>query len=161
MKLVDSNYYWAGPITNGVIYKITYLHKRKYSVHIKKEIKKQTGHRWQVAIIWCTMMGSAIMGSMGKSEQKFKWGLMTHACMHRPRRKRCNGKLDNCTTTGRVGSALLMCKVIMEHYARPLWVNKNWIAIHEPLIKADLKWVAMRIRAGMRSIWQYLILWIS
>ena len=122
-------------------------------VHIKKEIKKQMGHRWQVAIIWFTMMGSGSNGGQyGKVGTKFLMGLTTHARMHRPRCERYTGKLDNWTITGCVGSAL-MYKDIMELYAtRPLWVNKNWIAIHEPLIKADLKQVAMRIRAGMTSI---------
>ena len=46
----------------------------------------------------------------------------------------------------------LLCEEVTSHYDRPNWVNKNWIAIHEPLIKAGLKQVATRIIAGMRSI---------
>jgi hypothetical protein len=47
---------------------------------------------------------------------------------------------------------------VAEDFEWLTWVNKNWIAIHEPLIKADLRREeAAFIKAGVCSIRQYLI----
>jgi hypothetical protein len=43
------------------------------------------------------------------------------------------------------------------HYGRPTWFLRNWIAIHEPLIRDNLRQVTERAKAGVRSIRQYMV----
>ena len=33
----------------------------------------------------------------------------------------------------------LLCRELTDHFAKPLWFNKNWLAIHGPLVKQSVK----------------------
>lgn len=121
----------------------------------KKKTKKLTGQRWQVAMIgllwdqWWVVWESRNQDLHGADERSRAQAETRE--VHRKLRELYDYK-------ARLSSEVqtLLHEDITEHFDRPLWVNKNWIAIHEPLIKADLKRVMTRIRAGTRSIRQYL-----
>jgi acid phosphatase class B len=49
----------------------------------------------------------------------------------------------------------LLCRDITEHFAKPLWFNKNWLAIHGPLVKKSIKRAKQKAIQGVRSIRQY------
>jgi hypothetical protein len=50
----------------------------------------------------------------------------------------------------------LLCQDITTHFAKPLWYNKNWLAIHGPaLVKQCIKRAKKKAIQGVRSIRQY------
>ena len=51
----------------------------------------------------------------------------------------------------------LLCQNITTHFAKPLWYNKNWLAIHGPLVKQSIKRAKKKAIQGVRSIRQYFI----
>ena len=46
---------------------------------------------------------------------------------------------------------------VTAHQARPTWFNQNWIAVHGPMIRDNVKQATAQAKAGMRSIMQYLM----
>ena len=50
---------------------------------------------------------------------------------------------------------LLLCKDLADHFAKPLWFNKNWLAIHGPLVKKSVQRARKKAIQGVRSIRQY------
>jgi hypothetical protein len=51
----------------------------------------------------------------------------------------------------------LLCQHITAHFSKPVWYNKNWIAIHAPLVTTSLKRAKARALQGVRSIRSYFI----
>ena len=49
----------------------------------------------------------------------------------------------------------LLCQEITDHFAKPFWFNKNWLAIHGPLVKNSIKRAKKKAIQGVRSIRQY------
>ena len=49
----------------------------------------------------------------------------------------------------------LLCRELTDHFAKPLWFNKNWLAIHGPLVKQSVKRAKKKAMQGVRSIRQY------
>ena len=49
----------------------------------------------------------------------------------------------------------LLCQEITDHFAKPLWFNKNWLAIHGPLVKQSIKRAKKKAIQGVRSIRQH------
>jgi hypothetical protein len=49
----------------------------------------------------------------------------------------------------------LLCKEISDHFAKPLWYNKNWLVVHRPFILACLKRVKEKAIQGVKSIRHY------
>jgi hypothetical protein len=43
----------------------------------------------------------------------------------------------------------------VEHRREPTWINKNWIAVHGPLIRENMREIQARARMGMRNIRTY------
>ena len=43
----------------------------------------------------------------------------------------------------------------VEHRREPTWVTKNWIAVHGPLIRENMREIQVRARIGMRNIRTY------
>ncbi|KAI2490364.1 hypothetical protein MHU86_24204 [Fragilaria crotonensis] len=135
---------------------IYYAQKDAEAVHNKKKKKKNTGQRWQVHIIgllwdqWWALWESRNRDLHGEDARSRAQAETRE--VHRTLRELYDYRARLSTEVQN-----LMYADVTEHFGRPLWVNKNWIAVHEPLIRADLKRVATRIRAGTRSIRQYLI----
>lgn len=133
-----------------------YAQKAAENAHTKKKTTKQTGHRWQVAMIgllweqWWVVWESRNKDLHGADERSRAQAETRE--LQRKLRELYDLKAQLSTAVQD-----LMYEEVTEHYDRPNWVNKNWIAIHEPVIKADLKRVATRIRAGTRSIRKFLI----
>ena len=49
----------------------------------------------------------------------------------------------------------VLCRDITDHFAKPLWFNKNWLAVHGPLVKQSIKRAKKKAIQGVRSIRQY------
>ena len=133
-----------------------YAQKAAENEHTKQKTKKQTGHRWQVALIgllwdqWWVVWESRNKDLHG-ADARSRAQVETREVQRKLR------ELYDLKARLSTGVQALLFNDVTEHYDRPNWVNKNWIAIHEPVIKADLKRVATRIQAGTRSIRQFLI----
>ena len=121
---------------------------------LNKLNKRYTGHRWQVAIIgtlwdqWRVLWESrnqdlhgATLAQRTQSEARD---------VHRDLR-------DLYDIRHRLDPPIqaLFHDDITEHYARPTWVNQNWLAIHAPLIRDNLRQVTARAKLGVRSIRDY------
>ena len=53
----------------------------------------------------------------------------------------------------------LLCQDITDHFNKSVWFNKNWLAIHAPLVTImSLKRVKTRAIQGVRSIRSYFTL---
>lgn len=115
-----------------------------------------TGHRWQVAIIgilwdqWWAVWESrnkdlhgADAASRAKAEAR-----EVHRTLRNlyDLRNRLDPHVQACLFAD-----------VADHYGRSTWFNQNWIAIHEPMIRANMKQVAVRTTAGVRSIRQFLV----
>ena len=122
----------------------------------QKKTKTQTGQRWQVAIIgllweqWWTLWMSRNQDLHGADAKAKAQAEEREA--HRKLRELYDLR-------ARLSPAVqaTMYEDILQHYEQPTWVINNWIKIHEPLIKADLKRITTRMKAGIKSIRQYLI----
>jgi hypothetical protein len=52
----------------------------------------------------------------------------------------------------------LLCKEVSDHFGKPLWENKNWRAVHRPLITASsLKRVKAKAIHGVKLIRHYFV----
>ena len=49
----------------------------------------------------------------------------------------------------------LLCRDITDHFAKPLWYNRNWLAVHGPLVKKSVQRAKKKAIQGVRSIRQY------
>jgi hypothetical protein len=49
----------------------------------------------------------------------------------------------------------MLCQEVTEHFAKPLWYNKNWLAIHGALVKKSIKRAKKNAIQGVRSTQQY------
>lgn len=50
----------------------------------------------------------------------------------------------------------LLCRDIPDHFAKPIWLNENWLAVHGPLVKQSVKRAKKKaIQCVRRSIRQY------
>jgi hypothetical protein len=121
-----------------------------------KKTKKMTGHRWQVTIIgilwdqWWAVWESRnkdLHGADAKSRANAE-----SREVHRTLR-------DLYDMRHRLDPHVQACLYdnVADHYNRTTWFNQNWIAIHEPMIRANMKQIAVRTTAGVRSIRQFLV----
>jgi hypothetical protein len=122
--------------------------------------KKQTGQRWQALVIsalweqWWAVWDSRnkdLHGSDAKSRAQAE-----ERDVHRTLRDLYDlrNRLDPHVQA-------VMYADVADHYDRPTWFNQNWVAIHEPLIRENLKQVAVRTKAGVKSIRQFLVSLVS
>ena len=119
-----------------------------------KEGKKRSGQRWQHSVI---------------SEIWSQWFLLWEM-----RNKDLHGATENARTRAareEVERTLrdlydlreqmepsvqqLLCQDLAEQFEKPLWYNKNWLAVHGPLIKQSIKRAKKKAIQGVRSIRQY------
>ena len=133
-----------------------YAQTRAEAAYDKKKIKKQTGQRWQVAIIgllWDQWW------AVWESRNKDLHGADAHSRSQAETREVHRTLRELYDLRPRLSTEVqaLLYAEVTEHYDKPNWTNKNWIAIHEPLLRADVKRVATRIQAGVRSIRQFLV----
>ena len=121
----------------------------------KKKTKTQTGQRWQVTMIgilweqWWAIWTSRNQDRHGADAKAKAQAEAREA--HRKLRELYDLKARLSPEV-----QATMYDDVLEHYEQPTWVINNWIKIHEPLIKADLKRIATRVKAGMRSIREFL-----
>ena len=119
-----------------------------------KEGKKRTGQRWQQTLIgeiwnqwfdvW-TMRNKDLHGSTETAKTRAE----------REEVERTLRDIYDLKEQMEPSVQQLLCQEITEHFAKPLWFNKNWIAIHGPLVKQSIKRAKKKAIQGVRSIRQY------
>ena len=120
-----------------------------------KAVKRQTGQRWQVAIIGILWDQWRLVW---EARNKDLHGADAHHRALAETREVHRDLRDLYDHRARLDPQVqaVMYDDIIEHYSRPTWFNQNWISIHGPLIRDNLKRVAARAKAGMKSIRQYM-----
>jgi exonuclease III len=119
-----------------------------------KEGKKRTGQRWQQSVI----------GEVW-SQWFLLWDMRNHDLHGENASKRARAEREEVERTLRdiydmraqmePSVQQLLCNDITNHFAKPLWYNKNWVAIHGPLVKTSIKRAKKKAIQGVRSIRQY------
>ena len=120
-----------------------------------KSTKRQTGQRWQVAIIGILWDQWRLVW---EARNKDLHGADAHQRALAEEREVHRDLRDLYDLRARLDPQVqaMMYDDIVEHYSRPTWFNQNWIAIHGPLIRDNLKRAAERAKSGMNSIRQYM-----
>ena len=121
-----------------------------------KKKKKLTGQRWQVAIIgeiwdqWRVIWDSRNQDLHGADERQ-RAEVETREVRRDIR--------DLYDLRARLDPHLqaLFHPDIATQYERPNWFNRNWLAIHAPTMRENLKQVTVRAKAGVRSIRDFLV----
>ena len=116
--------------------------------------KKRTGLRWQKAIIteiwtqWLIVWEIRNKDLHGATET-------TRARAEREEVERTLRDVYDLRKQMEPSVQQLLCRDIADHFAKPLWFNKNWLAIHGPLVKQSIKHAKKKAIQGVRSIRQY------
>ena len=112
--------------------------------------KHRTGQRWQTAIIgelwtqWFTLWEARNSDLHGATE----------SLQARAEREEVERSLrDIYDMRDRVEPSVqkLLCQDITNHFAKPLWFNKNWLAIHGPLVRQSVRNAKKKAIQGVRS----------
>ena len=116
-----------------------------------KKIKKMTGYRWQVALIgilWDQWW------AVWESRNKDLHGADAAARAQAEAREVHRTLRDLYDLRNRLDPHVQAClyEDVAYHNAQTTWFNQNWIAIHEPMIRANLKQITVRTTAGVQSI---------
>jgi hypothetical protein len=127
-----------------------------YATHHRKTgtPKRRTGQRWQVAVIghiwtqWKIIWASRNQDLHGTTAQQQRTALA------RDLRRDLRDIYDVKNQLEPSVQELLLAD-LETHLQKPNWVNRTWLAIHAPLIKASLKSVRDKAITGMKSIRQY------
>ena len=131
-----------------------------YYIQVNQEARdkkvKRTGQRWQVALIeflwdqWWAVWerrNRDLHGSDAKSRAQAE-----SREAHRTLRDLYDLRSRTDPHVQRV-----FHQDIHEHLAQPTWHTQNWIAVHGPLIRNNVRMASERAKAGMRSIRDYLV----
>ena len=116
--------------------------------------KRRTGQRWQTAIIgelwnqWFMLWEMRNSDLHGATES-------SRARAEREEVERSFREIYDMREQMEPSVQQLLCQDITNHFAKPLWFNKNWIAIHGPLVRKSVKTAKKKAIQGVRSIRQY------
>ena len=120
----------------------------------KKEGKRRTGEQWQKEIIneiwsqWFLVWAMRNQDLHGVNES-------TRARAEREETERTLRDIYDLREQMEPSVQQLLCKELADHFAKPLWFNKNWLAIHGPLVKKSVQRAKKKAIQGVRSIRQY------
>ena len=121
-----------------------------------KEGKKRTGQRWQQSIIGAVWAQWFILWEM-RNKDLHGATESTRARAEREEVERTLRDIYDMRAQMEPSVQQLLCQDITTHFAKPLWYNKNWLAIHGPLVKQSIKRAKKKAIQGVRSIRQYFI----
>jgi hypothetical protein len=116
--------------------------------------KQHTGQRWQTAIIgelwnqWFTLWDMRNSDLHGATES-------SRARAEREEVERSLREIYDMREQMEPSVQQLLCQDITNHFAKPLWFNKNWLAIQGPLVRQSVKNAKKKAIQGVRSIRQY------
>lgn len=122
----------------------------------REKTLKMTGQRWQVALIGMIWDQWRVIWESRNQDLHGADTIHRQEAEAREVRRDLRDLYDQRSRVDPHVQALFH-ENIGTHYAKPNWVNRNWIAIHAPIVKENLKSVAIRAKAGVRSIREYLI----
>jgi hypothetical protein len=119
-----------------------------------KEGKKRSGQRWQQSVIseiwtqWFLLWEMRNQDLHGATESA-----RTRAA--REEVERTLRDLYDLREQMEPSVQHLLCRDLSDHFAKPLWYNKNWLAVHGPLIKQSIRRAKKKAIQGVRSIRTY------
>jgi hypothetical protein len=119
-----------------------------------KKLKRRTGARWQHELIGALWSQWFIVWEMRNKDLHGA----TESARSRAEREEVERTLRDIydlRSQAEPSVQQLLCRDITDHFARPLWYNKNWLAIHGPLVKQSIKRAKKKAIQGVRSIRQY------
>ena len=119
-----------------------------------KEGKQRSGQRWQHSIIGKVWTQWFILWEM-RNQDLHGANESTKARAEREENERTLRDIYDMRAQMEPSVQQLLCQDIATHFEKPLWYNKNWLAIHGPLVKQSIKRAKKKAIQGVRSIRQY------
>ena len=119
-----------------------------------KKIKRRTGARWQKEIIGALWSQWFVVWEMRNHDLHGA----TESARSRAEREEVERTLRDIydlRSQAEPSVQQLLCRDLTDHFNRPLWYNKNWLAIHGPLVKQSIKRAKKKAIQGVRSLRQY------
>jgi hypothetical protein len=116
--------------------------------------KKRTGLQWQKAIIgelwsqWFILWELRNKDQHGSTES-------TRARTEREEVERTLRDIYDLREQMEPSVQQLLCRDVTDHFVKPLWFNKNWLAVHGTLVKKSVRRAKKKAIQGVRSIRQY------
>jgi hypothetical protein len=119
-----------------------------------KERKSRTGQRWQQEIINTIWTQWFLVWEM---QNNYLHGAneSMRARAEREETERTLRDINDLREQMEPSVQQLLCKDLTDHFAKPLWFNKNWLPIHGPLVKTSVRRAKKKAIQGVRSIRQY------
>ena len=119
-----------------------------------KDNKRRTGQRWQQAIIGELWSHWFILWEMRNNDLH---GATESAKTSAARMEveRTLRDIYDLREQMKPSVQQLLCRDITDHFAKPLWYNRNWFAVHGPLVKKSVQRAKKKAIQGVRSIRQY------
>lgn len=98
-----------------------------------KESKRRTGLQWQKAIIGELWAQWFILWEMQNKHQHAS-NKSTRAKAEREEVERSLRDTYDLREQMEPSMQQLLCRDLTNHFAKPLWLNKTWLAVHGPLV---------------------------
>jgi hypothetical protein len=118
------------------------------------ETKRQTGQRWQTAIIGTLWTNWFLLWEI---RNKALHGADSRQQAMAERRTVERMLIDVYDNRNQLEPSVqqLLCRDITEHFSKTVGYNKNWLAVHGPLVKMSIKRVKEKAIQGVKSIRHY------
>jgi hypothetical protein len=118
------------------------------------ESRRRSGEQWQQAIIsevwsqWFLLWELRNKDQHGSNES-------TRQRIEREEVERTLRELYDLKEQMEPSVQQVLCQDITDHFNKPLWYNKNWLAVHGPLVKQSIRRARKNAIQGVKSIRQY------
>jgi hypothetical protein len=118
------------------------------------ETKRYTGQRWQIAVISSIWQQWFLLWAL---RNKALHGADARLQMQAERRvvKRTLSDLYDYRNQMEPSVQQLLHRDLAEHFTKTVSYNKNWLAVHGPLIKQSIKRAKAKAIKGVKSIRSY------
>jgi hypothetical protein len=119
-----------------------------------KDSRRRSGDQWQQAIIgevwsqWFILWESRNKDQHGSNES-------TRHRLEREEVERTLCELYDLKAQMEPSVQQVLCQDITDHFNKPLWYNKNWLAVHGPLVKQSIRRAQKKAIQGVKLIRQY------
>ena len=119
-----------------------------------KDSKRRSGNQWQKAIIGEIWSQWFILWAM-RNKDKHGSNESTRNRIEREEVERTIRDIYDLREQMEPSVLEVLCRDIVDHFNKPLWFNKNWLAVHGPLVKKSIQRAKKKAIQGVRSIRQY------
>jgi hypothetical protein len=119
-----------------------------------KGSKRRSGAQWQKAIIGELWSQWFILWEMRNKDQHGS-NETTRNRIEREEVERTLREIYDLRAQMEPSVQQILCRDIADHYHKPLWFNKNWLAVHGPLVKKSIQRAKKHAIQGVRSIREY------